>query len=78
MQSLFCCIQQNTEHGIIDKDFGKGGITMGFWANLWHRMILREQTSTKEGYISAPEHLALADLIEICKHLFQDGDTLML
>ena len=29
---------------------------MGFWANLSHRMILREQTSTKEGYISAPEH----------------------
>ena len=29
---------------------------MGFFADLWHSMILRQETSTKEGYVSAPEH----------------------
>ena len=28
---------------------------MGFFADLWHSMILRQETSTKEGYVSAPE-----------------------
>ena len=29
---------------------------MGFWQNLWHTMVLKEQTSTEDGYTSAPEH----------------------
>lgn len=29
---------------------------MGFFADLWHNMILRQETSMKEGYVSAPEH----------------------
>ncbi len=29
---------------------------MGFFSDLWHSMVLKAQTSAKEGYISAPEH----------------------
>lgn len=32
---------------------------MGFWSDLWNGMVLRSQTSTKEGYVSSPENPAL-------------------
>lgn len=32
---------------------------MGFFSDLWHGMILKEETSTKEGYVSAEEQLDL-------------------
>ena len=28
---------------------------MGFFSDLWHSMVLKDQTSTDKGYISAPE-----------------------
>lgn len=32
---------------------------MGFFSDLWHNLVLREQTTADKGYISAPEHKAL-------------------
>lgn len=29
---------------------------MGFFSNLWHSMVLKDQTSTDKGYVSAPEY----------------------
>ncbi len=32
---------------------------MGIFSNLWHKMILKDETSTKKGYVSAPEYSKL-------------------
>ena len=33
----------------------KGESPMGFFADFWHSMVLKDQTSTDRGYVSAPE-----------------------
>lgn len=48
---------------------------MGFFSDIWHNMVLREQTKTSQGYVSAIERTDLLGSEGIVKNELRPAGT---
>lgn len=48
---------------------------MGFFSDLWHNMVLKEQTTTAKGYTSAIERTDLLGAVGVVKNELRPAGT---
>jgi len=51
---------------------------MGFFSDLWHNFVLRDQTNTEKGYVSADEHKELIGCTGIVSRELRPAGTVIL
>ena len=51
---------------------------MSFLDDLWHKFVLRDQTNTEKGYVSADEHKELIGCVGIVSRELRPAGTVIL